>query len=204
MTQPRLNFPNLYKAKDDLVNYLKKNKLDPFKDWSKDPIHGKMITKLVTALNKERDKVAEKYPYYDIKNQYKFKRTKIMKKLKKLQAKEEAKENKKKESSKAKESKVKKEKETKEEKKKTSQGRGPGITKYDYPLIDGREMTSEEKKKYRQEQRKLAAGKGEKSKKETEKEKPSKEGKDKKVKKTEKPAKEEKKDKKKKAKKEED
>ena len=33
--------------------------------------------------------------------------------------------------------------------------------KYDYPLVDGKEMTADEKKKYRSKQRALAAGKGE-------------------------------------------
>jgi hypothetical protein len=88
----------------------------------------------------------------------------------------------------------------KEKKEKASSGRT--VTKYDYPLIDGREMTSDEKKKYRTEQRKLAAGKAPKE------EKP-KEEKTKKVKKEEKevPAKKDKKakdKKKKKAVKEED
>lgn len=83
--------------------------------------------------------------------------------------------------------------------KKESAGR---VTKYDYPLIDGREMTSDEKKKYRMEQRKLAAGKAPKE------EKPKKEKKEK-AEATEKaaPAKKDKKakdKKKKKAKKEED
>ena len=87
-----------------------------------------------------------------------------------------------------------KKKEKKE--KKESAGR---VTKYDYPLIEGREMTSDEKKKYRMEQRRLAAGKAPKE------EKPKKE----KAEATEKaaPAKKDKKakdKKKKKAKKEED
>lgn len=92
---------------------------------------------------------------------------------------------------------VKMKKEKKE--KKESAGR---VTKYDYPLIDGREMTSDEKKKYRMEQRRLAAGKAPKE------EKPKKEKKEK-AEATEKaaPAKKDKKakdKKKKKAKKEED
>lgn len=72
-----------------------------------------------------------------------------------------------------------------EDEKKASSGRT--ATKYDYPLVDGREMTSEEKKKYRMAQRKLAAGKTpkeskpkEEPKKESKKDKPSK--KDKKAK----------------------
>ena len=66
---------------------------------------------------------------------------------------------------------------------------GRTATKYDYPLIDGREMTSAEKKKYRMEQRKLASGKAPKEEKETKKkkeekvkEKPASDKKDKKAK----------------------
>lgn len=59
----------------------------------------------------------------------------------------------------------KEESETKEKKEKKSAGKT--VTKYDYPLIDGREMTSAEKKKYRMEQRKLASGKAPKEPKET-------------------------------------
>ena len=68
------------------------------------------------------------------------------------------------------------------------------VTKYDYPQIEGREMTSDEKKKYRMEQRKLASGKTSK---------PAKEEKEK-VEKPEKKAKKDKKAKDKKVKKEED
>lgn len=67
---------------------------------------------------------------------------------------------------------------------------GRKVTKYDYPLVDGREMTSEEKKKYRIKMRKEAKGGASKPKKETTKketkkvepEKATKEKKDKKVK----------------------
>lgn len=155
--------PELSKAKKALDAYLKENKLDPQKDWTKDKKHGKKVTELVNKLNKERDKVAAEYPEKDLKNEAKLVKMK-------------------------------------EKKEKASSGRT--VTKYDYPLIDGREMTSDEKKKYRTEQRKLAAGKAPKE------EKP-KEEKTKKVKKEEKevPAKKDKKakdKKKKKAVKEED
>lgn len=164
--------PELSKAKKALDAYLKENNLDPTKDWSKDKKHGKKITELLNKLNKERDKVAAQYPEKDLKNEAKL--------VKMKKAKEDEKASKKKE-------------------KKESTSR---VTKYDYPLIDGREMTSDEKKKYRMEQRKLAAGKAPKE------EKP-KEEKTKKVKKEEKevPAKKDKKakdKKKKKAVKEED
>ena len=164
--------PELSKAKKALDAYLKENNLDPTKDWSKDKKHGKKVTELLNKLNKERDKVAAQYPEKDWKNEAKL--------VKMKKAKEDEKASKK-----------------KEKKKSTSR-----VTKYDYPLIDGREMTSDEKKKYRMEQRKLAAGKAPKG------EKPKKEKKEK-AEATEKaaPAKKDKKakdKKKKKAKKEED
>lgn len=168
--------PELSKAKKALDAYLKENNLDPQKDWTKDKKHGKKVTELVNKLNKERDKVAAEYPEKDLKNEAK---------LVKLKGKKDAEKTEKK----------------KEKKEKASSGRT--VTKYDYPLIDGREMTSDEKKKYRTEQRRLAAGKAPKE------EKP-KEEKTKKIKKEEKeevPAKKDKKakdKKKKKAVKEED
>ena len=166
--------PELSKAKKALDAYLKENNLDPTKDWSKDKKHGKKITELLNKLNKERDKVAAQYPEKDLKNEAKL--------VKMKKAKEDEKASKKKE-------------------KKESTSR---VTKYDYPLIDGREMTSDEKKKYRMEQRRLAAGKAPKE----EKPKNKKEKKEK-AEATEKaaPAKKDKKakdKKKKKAKKEED
>lgn len=168
--KPANKTPELSKAKKALDAYLKENNLDPTKDWSKDKKHGKKVTELLNKLNKERDKVAAQYPEKDLKNEAKL--------VKMKKAKEDEKALKKKE-------------------KKESTSR---VTKYDYPLIDGREMTSDEKKKYRMEQRKLAAGKAPKE------EKPKKEKKEK-AEAAEKvvPAKKDKKAKeKKKAKKEED
>lgn len=170
--KPANKTPELLKAKKALDAYLKENNLDPTKDWSKDKKHGKKVTELLNKLNKERDKVAAQYPEKDLKNEAKL--------VKMKKAKEDEKALKKKE-------------------KKESTSR---VTKYDYPLIDGREMTSDEKKKYRMEQRKLAAGKAPKE------EKPKKEKKEK-AEAAEKvvPAKKDKKakdKKKKKAKKEED
>lgn len=127
--------PELTKAKKALDAYLKENKLDPTKDWTKDKKHGKKVTELVNKLNKERDKVAAAYPEADQENN---------KKLVKLQEKEK---------------KEKAEKKAAKEKKEKKGNGGRTATKYDYPLIDGREMTSAEKKKYRMEQRKLASGK---------------------------------------------
>lgn len=158
--------PELSKAKAALEAYLKENDLDPTKDWTKDKKHGKKVTELVNKLNKERDKVAAKYPEGDEANEAKLVKLKEKNSKSKAKAKEDKKEPK---------------------------GSGRVATKYDYPLVDGREMTSAEKKKYRMEQRKLAQGDVPKEKKETAK-------KDSKVKKTkEKPAPEKKaKDKKKK------
>lgn len=123
--------PELAAAKKAFEQYFKENKLDPTKDYTKDPVHGKKVTKLLSKLNKERDKVAAQYPESD-----KGAMERIQKKAKK-QAKNEAKVD----------------KIQKEAKVKT-----PRVTKYDYPLINGKEMTSSEKKKYRMEQRKLKAG----------------------------------------------
>lgn len=164
-SKPESKTPELTKAKKALDAYLKENKLDPTKDWTKDKKHGKKVTELVNKLNKERDKVAANYPADDKEN---------TKKLVKLQ--EKAK-------------KEKPEKKEAKEKKEKKGGAGRAATKYDYPLIDGREMTSAEKKKYRMEQRKLSSGKAPKEEKETKKkvekkakEKPAAEKKDKKAK----------------------
>lgn len=160
--KPANKTPEITKAAKALENYLKENNLDPAKDWSKDKTHGKAVKELMAKLNKERDKVAAQYPEKDKDNQ---------KKLVKMK--------------KASEDEKKAKKEAKAKEKKSS---GRTATKYDYPLVDGREMTSEEKKKYRMAQRRLAAGKApkgeskkeEKKEKEVKKEKPSK--KDKKAK----------------------
>lgn len=134
--------PELSKAKAALETYLKENNLDPTKDWTKDKKHGKKVTELVNKLNKERDKVAAKYPEGDEANEAKLVKLKEKNSKSKAKAKEDKKEPK---------------------------GSGRVATKYDYPLIDGREMTSAEKKKYRMEQRKLAQGDAPKEKKETSK-----------------------------------
>lgn len=141
-SKPESKTPELTKAKKALDAYLKENKLDSTKDWTKDKKHGKKITELVNKLNKERDKVAAAYPEKDADNN---------KKLVKLKEKKE------------------KEKSGKKEEKKEKKSAGRTATKYDYPLIDGREMTSAEKKKYRMEQRKLASGNAPKEEKEAKK-----------------------------------
>lgn len=151
--KPADKTPEITRAAKALENYLKENNLDPAKDWSKDKTHGKAVKELMAKLNKERDKVAAQYPEKDKANQKK------LVKMNKAAADDEKK--------------AKKEPKAKEKK---SSGRTRTTTKYDYPLVDGREMTSEEKKKYRMAQRKLAAGKAPKEevKKEAKKEKPSK------------------------------
>lgn len=163
-SKPESKTPELTKAKKALDAYLKENKLDPTKDWTKDKKHGKKITELVNKLNKERDKVAAAYPEKDADNN---------KKLVKLKEKKE------------------KEKSGKKEEKKEKKSAGRTATKYDYPLIDGREMTSAEKKKYRMEQRKLASGNAPKEEKEAKKAKKEKKADKKKDKKKKKAAKEE-------------
>lgn len=142
----------LLQAKNALKDYLKRHNLNPMKDWRKDKVHGKEVTRLVTRLNLERDKVLDNYPHNDIHNE-----TKLVKmKEKKQKAEKEAKKAKKaaKEAT-AKVAKApKKEKTEKAPKEKKAKAATPA--KYNYPLIDGREMTADEKKKYRAEQRRLA------------------------------------------------
>lgn len=101
-------------AQTALENYLKKNKLDPSKDWSKDKKHGSKVKELVSILNVARKKVEEAAPK-EIHH-------------KKSEDKGKA---------------------PKEAKSKTT---------YSYPKVDGKEMTSAEKKRYRQ---KMRAGKTE-------------------------------------------
>lgn len=158
--------PELLEAKKAILKFLQKNHLDPRKDYSSHPTFGEEFRKLLFKLNKERDKIAMKYPLTDIKNLKKYVKMKKDKKAKKAAEKaavetsaKEVKKNKKV----AKEAKS----ETKEEKKGK---KAPRITgKYNYPLIDGREMTSAEKKKYRAEQRKANSDGAEKKEKSSKK-----------------------------------
>ena len=80
--------PELTKAKKALDAYLKENKLDPTKDWTKDKKHGKKVTELVNKLNKERDKVAAAYPEADQENNKKL--VKLQEKEKKEKAEKKA------------------------------------------------------------------------------------------------------------------
>ena len=147
--------PELIEAKKAILKFLKKHNLDPRKDYSNHPTFGEEFRKLLFKLNKERDKIAMKYPSTDIKNLKKYIKMKKDKKAKKAAEKAavEASANEAKKSKKvAKE--TKSETPAKEEKK-DKKAKAPRTTgKYNYPLIDGREMTSAEKKKYRAEQRK--------------------------------------------------
>lgn len=141
---------NLNKAKKALFKYYKDNGLDPSIDFSKDPIHGEMVTNLILRLNRERDKLLRILPIWKMKNILtnirKRNMAKKIKEEKKAKAAEESSKKVKKTAKKAEVKEVEKEKKPK---------KGNTSLKYDYPLIDGREMTSAEKKKYRMEQRKL-------------------------------------------------
>ena len=183
--QDRDRTPELTKAKYAVWDYFKKHNLDPGKDYTKDPVHGEIVTGLLIKLNKERDKEILRYPARDLTYQLNF--TKKMKKNKEAkEAKKAAKAAEEKATKKAKVQKVEKAEKKEKAPRKTA--------KYDYPLVDGREMTKEEKKKYRVEQRKKvkkadkdeAPAKKEKkekvSKKEAKVEAPAKEKKDKKKK----------------------
>lgn len=144
----------LYKAKRALQKYYTENNLNPANDYSKDPIHGDMVTNLILRLNRERDKLERKYPIIKIKSN--LKRLRIMtKKVKEAKASKKEKKAAIAEVENKKTKKTSKKEAPKEKKEKTKKP-----TKYDYPLIDGREMNSLEKKKYRMEQRKLKAKDG--------------------------------------------
>lgn len=133
-------------ARNNLQRYFKEHKLNPLKSYSKDPVHGKVIRELVKRLNLERAKVMDDYISKDIKS-----KTKLYKLRYKMAKKEKT---------------VKKAAKKAEEAKPVKKERKVTATKYDYPLIDGREMTKDEKKKYRAEQRKKASGDAPKAKKE--------------------------------------
>ena len=78
--QDRDRTPELTKAKYAVWDYFKKHNLDPGKDYTKDPVHGEIITGLLIKLNKERDKEILRYPARDLTYQLNF--TKKMKKNK--------------------------------------------------------------------------------------------------------------------------
>ena len=143
--------PELIEAKKEILKFLKKYNLDPRKDYSNHTKFGEEFRKLLFKLNKERDKIAIKYPLTDIKNLKKYIKMKKDKKAKKA-AEKAAVEAPVKEAKKSKKVAKETKSETAKEEKNKKAPRTTG--KYNYPLIDGREMTSAEKKKYRAEQRK--------------------------------------------------
>lgn len=161
MRKRKLKAPELMRARNAIIKFLKDNDLDPAKDYSKHPKYGEEYRKLMLTLQTERDKVMVDYPNQDIKNRkkyYKMKKDKKKQKAAKAAATAEAPAKVTKKAAKA----SNEEKAEKKAKKATASHAG----KYDYPLIDGREMTSAEKKKYRAEQRKAASGDAPKEKKE--------------------------------------
>lgn len=161
MRKRKLKAPELMRARNAIIKFLKDNDLDPAKDYSKHPKYGEEYRKLMITLQIERDKVMVDYPNQDIKNRkkyYKMKKDKKKQKAAKAAATAEAPAKVTKKAAKA----SNEEKAEKKAKKATASHAG----KYDYPLIDGREMTSAEKKKYRAEQRKAASGDAPKEKKE--------------------------------------
>lgn len=161
MRKRKLKAPELMRARNAIIKFLKDNDLDPAKDYSKHPKYGEEYRKLMLTLQIERDKVMVDYPNQDIKNRkkyYKMKKDKKKQKAAQAAATAEAPAKVTKKAAKA----SNEEKAEKKAKKATASHAG----KYDYPLIDGREMTSAEKKKYRAEQRKAASGDAPKEKKE--------------------------------------
>lgn len=195
MRKRKLKAPELMRARNAIIKFLKDNDLDPAKDYSKHPKYGEEYRKLMLTLQIERDKVMVDYPNQDIKNRkkyYKMKKDKKKQKAAKAAATAEAPAKVTKKAAKA-SNEEKAEKKAKKEKKATASHAG----KYDYPLIDGREMTSAEKKKYRAEQRKAASGDAPKEKKAKKADAPEEAPKEKKSKKEKKTPKVGKKDKKK-------
>lgn len=65
------------KASDEMAEYLKKNKLDPKKDWSKDPVHGKKISNWIKIIRIGQEK-AEEVP----NKPHKLKKPNTLKKVK--------------------------------------------------------------------------------------------------------------------------
>lgn len=202
--------PEIREAKAAILKFLQDHDLNPMKDYSKHPKYGKEFSMLLMKLTKERQKIEKIYPQLDIKNQTKHLKAIMAKKEKKAAIKAAEKELKKasltKKESKKKPVKEAKEPSSKEAKAKVKEKkeRKSRVLKYDYPLVNGKEMSPDQKKKYRIEQRKLAQGENpEKKSKASKKTKEAPVKETKKVKKVSKEAKVEKKSKKK-VKKEED
>lgn len=163
MRKRKLKAPELMRARNALIKFLKDNDLDPAKDYSKHPKYGEEYRKLMLTLQIERDKVMVDYPNQDIKNRkkyYKMKKDKKKQKAAQAAATAEAPAKVTKKAAKA-----SKEEKAEKKAKKEKKAAAPRASKYYYPLIDGREMTSAEKKKYRAEKRKAASGDATKEKK---------------------------------------
>lgn len=203
--------PEIREAKAAILKFLQDHNLNPMKDYSKHPKYGREFSMLLMKLTKERQKIEKIYPQLDIKNQTKHLKAIMAKKEKKAAIKAAENELKKasltkKESKKkpVKEAKDISSKKAKAKEAKEKKERKPRVLKYDYPLVNGKEMSPDQKKKYRIEQRKLAQGENpEKKSKDSKKSKEAPVKETKKVKKVSKEAKVEKKSKKK-IKKEED
>jgi protein PXR1 len=155
----QLKSPEIREAKAAILKFLQDHNLNPMKDYSKHPKYGREFSMLLMKLTKERQKIEKIYPQLDIKNQTKHLKAIMAKKEKKAAIKSAEKElkkaslTKKESKAKVKEAKGKSSKEVKEKKE-----RKPRVFKYDYPLVNGKEMSPDQKKKYRIEQRKLANG----------------------------------------------
>lgn len=145
----KLKSPELLKAKKKLIAFIEDNNLNPSRDYSNHPKYGKEFSNLLFNLTKERQKIEKVYPELDRRGQIKHIKMIMEKKKKKAAQKEAARELKGKGKGNVKIT-EKKKKETKETKVKRC--------KYDYPLVNGHEMSPDQKKKYRMEQRKLANG----------------------------------------------
>lgn len=203
----QLKSPEIREAKAAILKFLQDHNLNPMKDYSKHPKYGREFSMLLMKLTKERQKIEKIYPQLDIKNQTKHLKAIMAKKEKKAAIKAVEKKLKKGSLTKKEVKKPVKEAKdisSKEAKAKEKKERKPRVFKYDYPLVNGREMSPDQKKKYRIEQRKLAKGENpEKKSKVSKKSKEAPVKETKKVKKVHKEAKVEKKSKKK-FKKEED
>lgn len=114
----KLAAKNARKAQKEMLAYMEKHKLDPNKDWTKDPKHGKKIQAWVDIVNLGNKKAREL-------SEEKGKEKAEAKKTKKPEV------NPKKETIKAQ----------------------PNA--YNYPKIDGKDMTPDQKKKYRSKMRTL-------------------------------------------------
>lgn len=124
-TKKKVKEPSVTSMSKELGDYLKKNNLDPDKDWTNDPVHGKKIKKLMQGIRvKSNKKMHEKHVEQDEKKALKEKaKAKAKKKLEKPKDKV---------------------------KPVTKQPNA-----YDYPQVNGEPMPQELRKKYRTKMRRL-------------------------------------------------